>query len=326
MRLTRPIEPTPRRGRSVDVLHSTAEMAEDDVFNPERDIHDRDWQIAEMLVRADLAKLEILYTHAATLASRVKWMELMDPERARKTVADEELRGLVDRVVYDTGNRIQKDRGVRVIWADLHTRGIENPHPFELGDILEVIDHLLGSLASGKNHYFIADFEAAQDIRTCLQMYPDQRTVILERLNKRKFWQAVLSVLRRRELKGKGAVNGLRLAAELCLIDPAHVPEVKAVIMPNWRVVMEEFRQIQRIAERFELFDPKQASVAAHGGKLTAIIANEVYPALFHQFATALHILSADEAEIDGEGRIHVLPHRRPIVGGPKLPERSLVV
>lgn len=324
MRLRDRTEDRQQRRRSADIIQPTTETAEDDVFNPERDIHQRDWQIAEILARETLSRLAIHFNNAATLASRLKSMELMSPERARAAIPNEELRDLMNKVVYSTGSQEQRDRGARAIWADLHTRGIDTPRPFELSAILEHIDQLLAMLTDGKNRLANSDFDLAEDIRTCLQMYPEQRTTIQERLNKGKFWAAMLNILRDKRIESSWrVVYSVRLAAELCLIDPVRVSEVKAIISPNWKVIMEGFRRTQRIAEKFELFDPKQPSDDSEE-KLNKIIVNEIYPSIFHEFATAVHILSGDEAGIDGQGRIKVVPRKLGPVRAAHLPERSL--
>lgn len=323
MRLRDRTEKRQQRAHSADVLRPTAEL-EDGFFNPERDIQERDWQIAEILARETLSRSSIHFDNAATLASRLKFMELMSPERARAAIPGDELTDLMSKVLYSFGIKEQQDRGARAIWADLHTRGIDTPRPFELSAILEYVDHLLVNLTDGKNRFSDPDVELAQDIRACLQMYSDQTTTIQERLNKGKFWETMFNILHGRRMESPFSVVYLvRLAAELCLIDSARANEVKAIISPHWKIIMENFRRTQRIAEQFELFDPKQLS-DDNEVKVNKIIQNEVYPSLFHKFATAVHILSADQAGIDGQGRIKVVPHKLGPQTGANLPERSL--
>ncbi len=319
----------PPRMRGKEFLRPTAEQ-EEDSFVPERDVHERDWQMAQILLIQALSKPRSDKLHVERTTSLVECMELIDSKRAHELVTDAALVAHVGTITdMDHFSEEQRERSKRMIWANLKIHGIETTPPASLATFETAMETTFDSLkdVSGHPNWHI---DLAKDLRMTLQRFPEKRTDLLERLEQDKgtFWTAMLGVLRESDFNDYWKAHfSFELASELCLIDPTRASEVKAILSPHWPTILNILKSRQRESNSFELFDPKETLDPKNHKKLKAIsgTTNELYDVYFFDLVTVLTILSAEEAEIDAQGRIKLTRRAERVAGQSKLPERLVV-
>lgn len=314
------------RPRAAETVRPAAEQ-EESSFVPERDIHERDWQMAQILLIQALSKPGSDDLHVERTTHLVNCMELVDPKRAHKLISDADLEAHVSTVKFWDGTyEEQKERAKRKIWANLKIHGIETTPPASLATFETAMDTTFDSLKDVSQHpnWHI---DLAKDLRMTLQRFPEKRIDLLERLEQDKgtLWQDLLEVLRTGDFNDYwGAHFSFEFASELCLIYPARAAEVKAIVSPHWPAILNILKSRQRSSNSFELFDPKETLDPKNHKKLKAIsnTTNELYDVYFFDLVTVLTILSAEEAEIDAQGRIKLTRRAKRVSGQSKLPDR----
>lgn len=324
MKLHSPQEKRPHL-RGKDVLRPAVEQ-EQDSFVPERDIHERDWQMAQILLTEALSKPGSDSLHVEMTTNLVKCMALLDPKRAHELISDADLEAHVLTTNFDGFSEEQKERAKRKIWANLKIHGIETTPPASLATFETAMDTTFDSLKDVSRHpnWHI---DLAKDLRMTLQRFPEKRIDLLETLEREKanFWQAMLGILRASDFQDYWDAHfSFELASELCLIDPARASEVKAIARPHWPTILNILKSRQDSSNSLELFDPKETLDPKNHQKLIAIAStsNELYDVYFFDLVTALTILSAEEAEIDTQGKIKLTRRAERVAGQSKLPDR----
>lgn len=309
------------RPRGKDILLPAAEQ-EEDSFIPERDVHERDWQIAQIILTEALSKSESSFSHVEGIVNLVRCVELVDPKRVHELVTDAALEAYASTATYNVGSEEQIGRARRKIWSNLKICGIETTPPSSWSELESALDITLAPLHNGRERPGW-DIDLTKDVRICLQMFPNRREYILERVEAENFWKTTLDVLRQTNFQDDWGVHfGLELASELCLIDPARAAEVKSILRPHWGTILSILKRTQRIGDGFELFDPKKTLDPENKKKLMSIHTNEIYEGFFFDMAAALAILSAQEAEIDPQGRIKLTRLKERVANSPTLPDR----